>query len=288
MLAIRNLSKQYGEQTVLKDLTLTLDTGLFGLLGPNGAGKSTLMSIIATLQQPTSGEVFFDDINVTANPQALRQQLGYLPQDFGVYDNISAEKLLHYLAKIKGLGSERSEQIDYLLSKTNLWQHRKKAVSSYSGGMKQRFGIAQALLGDPSLLIVDEPTAGLDPQERNRFYDLLGAVGERKTVILSTHIVEDVDVLCSQLGILNNGHIVAQGSPSELRQTFAGQVWRKRVSKEELMALDGEINLIHKRMIQGQYLVTALSDTQPEGFQAHAPELEDVYFALQIEASSHA
>lgn len=282
MLKITNLCKQYGEQVVLNQLNLTLDKGLFGFLGPNGAGKSTLMSIIATLQKPNSGSIQFDGIDVLSDPQALRQQLGYLPQDFGVYDKISAEKLLTYLAKMKGLNnaSERKDQIEFLLSKTNLWQHRKKAVSSYSGGMKQRFGVAQALLGNPNLLIIDEPTAGLDPEERNRFYDLLSELGESRTIILSTHIVEDVDVLCSQLGVLSNGRIAAQGSPTELRQCLANQIWRKLISREELGELDGEVNIVHKRMVQGKYLATVISPEQPEGFSAHSPELEDVYFSL--------
>ncbi|OGU36153.1 MAG: multidrug ABC transporter ATP-binding protein, partial [Ignavibacteria bacterium GWB2_35_6b] len=219
MLTISNLSKTYSSGVnALKDVTLKIEKGLFGLLGPNGAGKSTLMRTIATLQEPDSGNIYFDELDVLKSPQLLRADLGYLPQDFGVYPRISALELLDHLAVLKGIlnKKEREEQVNALLDQTNLYKMRKKSVGNFSGGMKQRFGIAQALLGNPHLIIVDEPTAGLDPEERNRFHNLLSEIGEDKVVILSTHIVEDVRDLCPDMAILADGKILLQGTPIKL------------------------------------------------------------------------
>src|SRR5450432_542690 len=222
----------------LDAVTLTIPAGLYGLLGPNGAGKSTLMRTIATLQAPTSGKVQFDDIDVLANPQALRRRLGYLPQDFGVYPRVSAYDMLDHMAVLKGLsdGKSRRAAVEHLLGQTNLWDVRKKALAGFSGGMRQRFGIAQALIGDPSLIIVDEPTAGLDPEERNRFLNLLAEIGEHVVIILSTHIVEDVSDLCPRMAIIGQGRIIGQGVPAELIRGLAGRVWIKAIAKDELAA----------------------------------------------------
>jgi ABC-type multidrug transport system ATPase subunit len=263
-------------------VTLSIPKGMFGLLGPNGAGKSTLMRTLATLQAPDSGTASFGDIDIVRSPKALRAVLGYLPQDFGVYPRMSARAMLDHLAVLKGIsnGKERKRVVEGLLEQTNLRQHAGKSVASYSGGMRQRFGIAQALLGDPQLIIVDEPTAGLDPEERNRFHNLLSEIGENVVVILSTHIVEDVADLCPQMAIMNHGRIVAQGAPGELIEALGGKVWAKTVAKPDLPALRTRLNVISERLTMGQVLVRVLADSDPgDGFAAATPDLEDVYFA---------
>jgi ABC-type multidrug transport system ATPase subunit len=282
MLTIKNLSKTYDNGVkALDDVSLEIPKGMFGLLGPNGAGKSSLMRTIATLQNADSGNIDFDGIDVFNDPQALRQRLGYLPQDFGVYPRISAYELLDHLAILKGIKSkvERKEAVDGLLAQTNLYQHKKKAVSGFSGGMRQRFGIAQALLGDPDLLIVDEPTAGLDPEERNRFHNLLVGLGEDKAIILSTHIVEDVTELCPNMAVLASGKIVLEGNPILLTDKLNGQIWRKSVSQQEAIELEQNLTVISKRLFAGQTIVHVMADNAPEGFEVAPANLEDVYFS---------
>jgi ABC-2 type transport system ATP-binding protein len=282
MLSINDIHKTYGNGVkALNGVTLDIQKGMFGLLGPNGAGKSSLMRTIATLQQADEGSITFDGIDVKSDPDALRARLGYLPQDFGVYPRISAEDLLDHLAILKGLHNkaERKEAVEGLLAHTNLYQHRKKAVSGYSGGMRQRFGIAQALLGDPDLLIVDEPTAGLDPEERNRFHNLLVSLGEDRVIILSTHIVDDVSELCHRMAVLAGGKILLEGNPILVTDSFNGRIWRKTVSLEEAEALSQEMSVISKRLLAGRTVVHVLADTPPEGFEATPANLEDVYFS---------
>ncbi len=282
MLTIKNLSKTYDNGVkALDDVNLEIPKGMFGLLGPNGAGKSSLMRTIATLQDADSGSIDFDGINVLKDPQALRQRLGYLPQDFGVYPRISAYELLDHLAILKGLknSAERKEAVEGLLAQTNLYQHRKNAVSGFSGGMRQRFGIAQALLGDPDLLIVDEPTAGLDPEERNRFHNLLVSLGEEKAIILSTHIVEDVTELCPNMAVLASGKIVLEGNPIEVTNQLNGQIWRKAIAQAELATIEQQYNVISKRLFAGQTIVHVMADNAPFGFEAAPANLEDVYFS---------
>lgn len=282
-LQIINLSKSYKNGTkALDDVSLTIGTGMFGLLGPNGAGKSTLMRTLATLQEPDSGQVFFDGDDIHKNPQQLRARLGYLPQDFGVYPKISAMDLLDHLAVLKGLinKNERKDQVMALLQQTNLYNFRKQAVSTFSGGMRQRFGIAQALLGNPQLIIVDEPTAGLDPQERNRFHDLLSEIGEQVVVILSTHIVEDVHDLCPEMAVMANGKIILQGKPANLTAALNGKIWLKTVSKEEVSSYQSSQQVISTRRIAGKIQVLILADSCPEaGFEPFYPGLEEVYFS---------
>lgn len=283
MLQIQNLTHRYPNGVVaLDDVSLEIGAGMFGLLGPNGAGKSTLMRVVATLQTPTSGKVRFGDIDVVANPELLRRTLGYLPQDFGVYPRVSAESMLDHLAVLKGIvnAKERREAVHGLLNQVNLWSVRKKALSGYSGGMRQRFGIAQALLGQPKLVIVDEPTAGLDPEERNRFLNLLAAIGDDVVVILSTHIVEDVAQLCSNMAILAGGKVVQQGAPEELRQSMQGQVWRASIAREDLEAVRQRYSVISERLLGGRTMVHVLSPAQPSGeFAPVEGGLEDVYFS---------
>jgi ABC-2 type transport system ATP-binding protein len=283
VLSITGLSKTYpnGVQA-LKGVDLSIGNGLFGLLGPNGAGKSTLMRTLATLQTADSGGVTLDGADVFADPQAHRRRLGYLPQEFGVYPGVSARDLLDYVAVLKGVADRaaRREQVDALLHRTNLHAHRNKAVENFSGGMRRRFGIAQALLGDPRLVIVDEPTAGLDPEERHRFHDLLGEIGERVIVLLSTHIVEDVRRLCPRMAILSDGRVLLQGEPDALIASLDGRVWRKRVAREELDAWRGPLVLSAQRFA-GHIHVHVLSDTRPDaGFEPVSPDLEDVYFSV--------
>lgn len=282
-LQIFNVSKSYGNQLkALDTVSLHLSNGMFGLLGPNGAGKSSLMRTLATLQQPDSGQIFFDGIDILKDPQALRSQLGYLPQDFGVYPRITAIDMLDHLAILKGLlnKQERNQQVMALLQQTNLYQVRKRAVSTFSGGMRQRFGIAQALLGNPQLIIVDEPTAGLDPLERNRFYDLLNEIGEYKVVLLSTHIVEDVHDLCPEMAVLASGKVILQGKPGQLIARLKGQVWRKVISKAEANQYSEQFPVINTRLIGGRIQVYVLSDNCPdEGFESFEPGLEEVYFS---------
>lgn len=283
MLIIENLTHVYSNGVrALDEVSLTVPKGMFGLLGPNGAGKSTLMRTIATLQSPTSGHVRFGDIDVLKDPEALRRTLGYLPQDFGVYPRVSAYDMLDHMAVLKGLsnGRERKETVEALLNQTNLWAVRKKALAGFSGGMRQRFGIAQALIGDPSLIIVDEPTAGLDPEERNRFLNLLAEIGENVVVILSTHIVEDVSDLCPAMAIICDGRIVKQGAPTELVAALKGRVWIKTIDKSELEAVRARHQVISTRLFAGRTVVHVLSDSDPgEGFAPASGGLEDVYFS---------
>jgi ABC-type multidrug transport system ATPase subunit len=291
MLAIKNLSKTYDNGVkALDNVNLIVPKGMFGLLGPNGAGKSSLMRTISTLQDADSGSIFFDGIDVLKDPQALRQRLGYLPQDFGVYPRISAYELLDHLAILKGLknSAERKESVEGLLAQTNLYQHRKNAVSGFSGGMRQRFGIAQALLGNPDLLIVDEPTAGLDPEERNRFHNLLVSLGEEKAIILSTHIVEDVTELCPNMAVLASGQIILEGNPVEVTSQLNGQIWRKAISQGELGEFEGQYNIISKRLFAGQTIIHVMADNAPLGFEAAPANLEDVYFSTLNQHRSRA
>jgi len=282
MLTINNLSKTYDNGVKAMDnISLEFPKGMFGLLGPNGAGKSSLMRTIATLQDADNGEINFDGINVLEDPQALRQRLGYLPQDFSVYPRISAYDLLNHLAILKGIdnSAQRKEAVEGLLAQTNLYQHRKNAVSGFSGGMRQRFGIAQALLGDPDLLIVDEPTAGLDPEERNRFHNLLVSLGEAKVIILSTHIVDDVSELCPQMAVLASGKIILQGNPIQLTEKLKGQIWKKSVSQSEVSQIEKDLNVISKRLFAGQTIVHVIAENAPQGFDKAPANLEDVYFS---------
>jgi len=287
MLSITDLSHTYASGTqALAQVNLEIPRGMFGLLGPNGAGKSTLMRAVATLQVPSAGHIVFDGIDVVRDPAALRAVLGYLPQDFGVYPRVSAAELLDHLAVLKGIASrgERRETVERLLAQVNLWEVRHKAVAGYSGGMRQRFGIAQALIGNPRLIIVDEPTAGLDPEERNRFNNLLAEIGESVVVILSTHIVDDVTDLCSRMAILAGGRIVASGHPRELIRGVDGQIWARAVSRDELDGVRGRLPVIATRLREGRTVVHVRAPAQPEaGFEPVVPTLEDVYFATLAE-----
>uniref|UniRef100_UPI004048136B ABC transporter ATP-binding protein n=1 Tax=Roseivirga sp. TaxID=1964215 RepID=UPI004048136B len=281
-LSIEQLSKTYPNGVrALNNVSLTINNGMFGLLGSNGAGKSSLMRTIASLQSPSTGTIRFNDIDILAQPDKLRSLLGYLPQEFGVYPKVSAEQLLNHIAVLKGLSNkaERKEQVTALLQQTNLYQHRKKSVYTYSGGMRQRFGIAQALLGNPQLIIVDEPTAGLDPEERNRFLNLLSEIGENVIVILSTHIVEDVHDLCSQMAILCDGEIVRQGSPLLLVAEMRDKIWSRTIPKMDLNQYTSQHNVISTKLVSGQTQLRVLADVCPTGFIPEQPNLEDVYFA---------
>jgi len=282
-LKIENLSKCYKNGVkALENLSLTISNGMFGLLGPNGAGKSSLMRTLATLQLPDCGTITFDDIDIIKNPQEMRKKLGYLPQDFGVYPKISSVELLNHIAVLKGLEdkNQRKEQVQALLQQTNLYEVRKRSVSTFSGGMRQRFGIAQALLGNPQLIIVDEPTAGLDPLERNRFHDLLNEIGEQRVVMLSTHIVEDVNDLCPEMAVLTGGKLILQGKPAHLTSKLNGKVWRIQMEKVELKEQLSNYNVISTRIVAGKTQVFVLADQQPgEGFEPFYPGLEEVYFS---------
>ncbi|KYG72754.1 ABC transporter ATP-binding protein [Roseivirga echinicomitans] len=282
-LTIKNLTKTYSNGVcALNNVSLTINQGMFGLLGPNGAGKSTLMRTIATLQDADSGSIFLDDVNLSENKQAIREKLGYLPQDFGLYPRISAEVMLDHIAQMKGVGnkSERKELVNGLLEKVNLYRHRKKALGTYSGGMRQRFGIAQALAGNPSLIIVDEPTAGLDPSERNRFYNLLSEIGENTIVILSTHIVEDVSTLCSNMAIICAGEVLMQGKPSEGIQSMDGKIYAKTIDKVELDEYREGHQVISTQLKEGRLSLRIYSDVAPgNGFEPSKADLEDVYFS---------
>jgi ABC-2 type transport system ATP-binding protein len=283
MLRIDKLTHTYSNGTcALDNVMLDIPQGMFGLLGPNGAGKSTLMRCIATLQAPTSGSIRFDDIDVLAQPQRLREQLGYLPQDFGVYPRVSAQDLLDHLAVLKGIAGrgERRETVERLLQQVNLWSVRKKAVAGFSGGMRQRFGIAQALIGNPRLIIVDEPTAGLDPEERNRFNNLLVEIGQSVVIILSTHLVDDVTDLCSRMAIMNSGRIVASGQPRELIERQRGRIWSRAVNKADIETLRGQVNVIDARLREGRTVIHVYAATSPgPDYASVEATLEDVYFA---------
>jgi len=284
MLTVSDLTKTYPNGThALRGVRLSIGRGLFGLLGPNGAGKSTLMRTLATLQEPDGGSIDFDGLDVLRDPEAHRRHLGYLPQDFGVWPGVSALDLLDHLAVLKGVADRRArrEQVQALLHQTNLWAHRKKAVSGYSGGMRQRFGIAQALLGDPRLIIVDEPTAGLDPEERNRFHNLLAEVSEQIVVILSTHIVEDVRQLCPRMAILADGRVLREGAPRALVAELGGRVWGKIVDKRDISDYRDSLDVLSTQLFEGKTRLHVLADGRPDaGFDPVDPDLEDVYFSV--------
>lgn len=283
ILKIENLSKQYANGVhALNNVSLTIDKGMFGLLGPNGAGKSSLMRTLATLQDADSGTAFLGEIDVLRQKEDVRKVLGYLPQEFGVYPRTSANDLLNHLAVLKGFtdASVRQEMVNHLLQKVNLYDHRKKAVSSFSGGMRQRFGIAQCLIGNPRLVIVDEPTAGLDPGERNRFYNILSEIGENVIVILSTHIVQDVRELCTQMAIMDKGRVLFSGNTDDALAQIKGKVWEKKIDKHELPALQTEMKVISNKLVGGKPLVHVFSQQNPgNGFAAAEENLEDVFFA---------
>jgi ABC-2 type transport system ATP-binding protein len=265
----------------IKNVSLTLENGMFGLLGPNGAGKSSLMRTIATLQEADQGSIFLDGLNVLEQKKELRQLLGYLPQEFGVYPRISAEQMLYHIARLKGVSnaSQRRDLVDALLDNVNLFNHRKKKLGTYSGGMKQRFGIAQALIGNPKLIIVDEPTAGLDPAERNRFYNLLSHIGENTIVILSTHIVEDVSTLCSRFAIINEGEVLYTGTPDEAIEEMNGKIFGKSIPKNELPLYKSTLQVVSTQLKAGNIFIRVVSESNPgNGFLPVTPNLEDVYF----------
>ncbi len=282
-LQIENLSKRYPNGTqALQDVSLSIPQGMFGLLGPNGAGKSTLMRTLATLQEADSGSARLDGIDVLRQKDEVRTLLGYLPQEFGLYPKVTAETLLSHFATLKGIenAAERREVVHALLHQTNLWEHRNKSLGSYSGGMKQRFGIAQALLGDPRLIIVDEPTAGLDPEERVRFHNLLSAIGENVVVILSTHIVSDVSDLCRNMAIIHQGRVHAAGDPTTLVEELNGRVWKKTIARAEVPDYQQRFRVISMRLFAGRTMLHVLQDDLPEqGFEPVVPDLEDLYFA---------
>jgi ABC-type multidrug transport system ATPase subunit len=282
-LRIEGLSKRYpnGVQA-LQDISLTIPQGMFGLLGPNGAGKSTLMRTLATLQEADRGHATLDGIDVLKQKDEVRRVLGYLPQEFGLYPKVSAEHLLAHFATLKGIvnPTEQSDVVTALLQQTNLWDHRHKPLGGFSGGMKQRFGIAQALLGNPRLIIVDEPTAGLDPEERVRFHNLLSAIGQNIIVILSTHIVSDVSDLCGRMAIIHQGRVMVSGEPMALVAELQGRVWKKAIMAPELTAHKQEFQVVLVRLFAGKTLIHVLSDRQPgPGFEPVNPDLEDLYFA---------
>jgi len=282
MLEIRDLSKTYANGVqALRNVSLQIPTGMFGLLGPNGAGKSSLMRTIATLQDPDSGSIQLDGLDVLANKPAARRLLGYLPQEFGLYPKVSAEAMLDHFAVLKGVvaSGERKALVEALLQQVNLWDVRKRKLGTYSGGMRQRFGIAQALIGSPKLIIVDEPTAGLDPEERNRFLNLLAEIGENVVVILSTHIVEDVTDLCPRMAIISQGRVLLSGQPAEALSALQGRVWRKAIAHSDIEACKSRFVVLSTRLSGGKTIIHVLADALPEeGFTAVAPDLEDVYF----------
>jgi ABC-2 type transport system ATP-binding protein len=281
-LTIQNLNKTYSNGVqALKDVNLTIKQGMFGLLGPNGAGKSSLMRTIATLQEADSGSISLNDLDVLQQKDEVRKILGYLPQEFGVYPRVSAETMLDHIADLKGIanGRERKEIVTGLLQKVNLYDARKKNLGTYSGGMKQRFGIAQALIGNPKLIIVDEPTAGLDPAERNRFHNLLSEIGENTIVILSTHIVEDVTNLCSDMAIICLGEVVAKGNPNDLVAELHGKVFKKLIEKTELDTYRADYQVISTSLKMGKTQIRVVSDESLGSFEAAEPDLEDVYFS---------
>jgi len=282
-LQIKNLSKTYSNGVhALKNVSLNIPQGMFGLLGPNGAGKSSLMRTLATLQQADSGTVMLDDIDMLKDKTKVREILGYLPQEFGIYPKISSYNMLNHIATLKGVSNkgERKDLVESLLNKTNLWDVRNKSLGTYSGGMKQRFGIAQALIGEPKLIVVDEPTAGLDPAERVRFHNLLSEIGENTIVILSTHIVDDVSNLCNNMAIICLGEVVAEGKPSTLVEGIKGKVWKKIIDKAEVESYKKEMQVISTHLKSGNTVIHVLNDSQPDtSFEACEADLEDVYFA---------
>jgi ABC-2 type transport system ATP-binding protein len=282
-LEIRDLSKTYANGVkALDQVSLDIPKGMYGLLGPNGAGKSTLMRTIATLQEPDSGSIMLDGLDVLKEKHEVRKLLGYLPQEFGVYPRISAQQLLNHMAVLKGVINkvERKELVNALLERVNLYDQRKKAVSSFSGGMRQRFGIAQALIGNPQLIIVDEPTAGLDPGERNRFYNLLAEIGEQIIVILSTHIVEDVKELCSNMAIIHKGKVLYNGTPQSAMASLDGKIWEKQITKSDWKSYDEQYQLISTKLVAGQPLIHIHSDVDPgNDFRNVDADLEDVFFS---------
>jgi ABC-type multidrug transport system ATPase subunit len=280
-LKINNLNLTYKNgYNAINGISLEIKNGMFGLLGPNGAGKSSLMKTIVGLQKPTSGSIEFNDINVVEDADYIKKNLGFLPQDFGVYPKVNAYDLLNHIAILKGINNkaERQKQIQYLLEKVNLWDFRDKEVHTFSGGMKQRFGVAQALLGDPKIIIVDEPTAGLDPEERNRFNTLLSDISNEVVVILSTHLVEDVKNLCSEMTVMNRGQILKTGKPKELITELEGKIWSKCIANDELEMYQSNLNVISQQLIERQLQITVVASSQPEGFSAVDPILEHVYF----------
>ena len=291
MLSIKQLNKTYANGVkAINNVSLEIPNGMFGLLGPNGAGKSSLMRTIATLQDPDSGSINFDGVDVLKDKEGLRRQLGYLPQDFGVYPKVSAETLLNHFAVLKGLSEKgpRKEAVEALLQQTNLWEARKRNLGTYSGGMRQRFGIAQALLGAPRLVIVDEPTAGLDPDERNRFLNLLAKIGEQVVVILSTHIVDDVTDLCPRMAMIVKGQVLVQGEPQAAIDTLHGKVWRRSVTTDELAQYQQTLNVLSTRLVGGKPQINVYADSQPDsGFMQIAADLEDVYFLHVRNAARH-
>ena len=290
-LTITGLSKTYPNGVkALQDVALTIPTGMFGLLGPNGAGKSTLMRTIATLQEADSGSIMLGNIDVLRQKDDVRRVLGYLPQEFGVYPRVSAEALLDHFAILKGIHNrgERRETVAALLRRTNLYDVRKQNLGTFSGGMRQRFGIAQALLGNPRLIIVDEPTAGLDPGERVRFHNLLAEIGENVIVILSTHIVEDVSDLCSRMAIISGGRVLVDCEPAQAIDSLAGKIWKRTIAKAELPAVESEHAVISTRLVGGRTVVNVFSDEQPAGFEPVQTSLEDVYFSTLHNAKAGA
>lgn len=286
MLTIKNLKKTYSNGVkALDDISLDIPKGMFGLLGPNGAGKSSLMRTLATLQEPDDGSAQLDDIDIINNKDALRKVLGYLPQEFGVYPRVSPELMLDHLATLKGVTrkGERRETVDALLHQTNLYDVRKKSIDTFSGGMKQRFGIAQALIGEPKLIIVDEPTAGLDPSERNRFHNLLAEIGENVVVILSTHIVDDVSDLCANMAIMGEGEILLTGTPSDVLDKLKNKLWRTKIKRGDIASYRDQHQVILSHLSAGQTIIHVLSDDSPgQEFEPIDADLEDVYFSTLL------
>ncbi len=282
-LTIQNLSKTYSNGVrALDRVSLTIPAGMFGLLGPNGAGKSTLMRTIATLQEPDEGSIRLGEIDVLRDKDAVRRTLGYLPQEFGVYPKVSALEMLTHVAVLKGLvqAKQRKETVEAILRQTNLWDVRKRKLGTYSGGMRQRFGIAQALLGDPRLIIVDEPTAGLDPAERLRFNNMLSEIGENVVIILSTHIVEDVSDLCRRMAIISRGQVLVTGDPQHAIDSLRGRVWKKIIDRGHLAGYEKEVTVISTRLVAGSTAIHVVSDARPDpSFEEVSPDLEDVYFS---------
>lgn len=291
MLEISGISHVYANGTrALDDVNLSIPRGMYGLLGPNGAGKSTLMRTIATLQTPTSGSIKFGDLDILQNPEELRKRLGYLPQDFGVYPRVTAFNMLDHMAVLKGVSNkgERKTVVETLLNQTNLWNHRNQFIAGFSGGMRQRFGIAQALIGSPELIIVDEPTAGLDPEERNRFLNLLAGISDNVVIILSTHIVDDVADLCPRMAVLAGGRVQLEGAPLDLIAQTKGRIWKKTIGRDELAAHQQDYQVISTRLFAGRTIIHILADGKPAGFDDVEAGLEDVYFTTLADLRSAA